>query len=97
MKASSVMKIPGRQLVNMIVGKILSKNVADDSFGSNSLEFEYNRDVDSLEHIGWNAAVGKGLSYARNALLGGDASRAYLVVVLRKRLHKILRCMMDEP
>ena len=41
----------------MLIGKILSKNVAIDALGANSLEFEYNRDVDSLEHIGWNAAV----------------------------------------
>lgn len=47
----------GRQLVNMLIGKILSKNVAIDALGANSLEFEYNRDVDILEHIGWNAAV----------------------------------------
>ena len=87
----------GRQLVNMLVGKILSKNVANDAFGANSLEFEYNRDIDSLEHIGRNAAVGKGLSYARNALLGGDASCAYLVVVPRKRLNQILGHMMDKP
>lgn len=59
----------GRQLVNMLVGKILSKNVANDAFGTNSLKFEYNRDIDSLKHIGRNAAVGKGLSYARNTLL----------------------------
>lgn len=87
----------GRQLVNMLVGKILSKHVANDAFGANSLEFEYNRDIDSLEHIGRNAAVGKGLSYARNTLLGGNALCAYLVVVPRKRLNQILGCMMDKP
>lgn len=75
----------------------MSKNVANDTFGANSLEFEYNRNIDSLEHIGRNAAVGKGLSYARNALLGGDASCAYLVVVPCKRLNQILGRMMDKP
>ena len=87
----------GRQLVNMLVGKILSKNVTNDAFGTNSLEFEYNRDIDSLKHIERNAAVGKSLSYACNTLLGGDALCAYLVVVPRKRLNQILGCMMDKP
>ena len=87
----------GRQLINMLLGKILSKNVANDAFGANSLEFEDNRDIDRLEHIGRNAAVGEGLPDARDALLGGDASCAYLVVVPRKRLNQILGCMMDKP
>ena len=86
-----------RSKLIMLVGKILSKNVADDAFGTNSLKFEYNRDIDSLEHIGRNAAVGKRLSYAHNALLGGNALCAYLVVVPRKRLNQILGCMMDKP
>ena len=71
--------------------------MANDAFGTNSLKFEYNRDIDSLKHIGRNAAVGKGLSYARNTLLGGDGLCAYLVVVPRKRLNQILGCMMDKP
>ena len=71
--------------------------MANDTVGANSLESKHYGDIDSFEHIGWNAAVGEGLSYARDALLGGETLRAYLVVVLRDRLNQALRRVMDEP
>lgn len=71
--------------------------MASDTVSANSLESKHYGDIDSLEHIGRNAAVGEGLSYARDALLGGETSCAYLVVVLRDRLNQALWRVMDEP
>lgn len=65
--------------------------------GADSLEGKYNGDIDGLKHASGNTAVGKSLSNTRDTLLGGEASCAYLVVVLRDRLNQVLWRMMDEP
>ena len=75
----------------------MAKNVAINTVGADSLEGKYNGDIDGLKHASGNTAVGKSLSDARGALLGGEASCAYLVVVLRDRLNQVLWRMMDEP
>lgn len=75
----------------------MAKNVAIYTVGADSLEGKYNGDIDSLKHASGNTAVGKSLSNARDTLLGGEASCAYLVVVLRDRLNQVLWRMMDEP
>lgn len=75
----------------------MAENVAGDTVGANSLESKYYGDVDSLEHGGRNAAVGKCLPNARDALLGREAPHTYLVVALCDGLNQVPRCMMDEP
>lgn len=75
----------------------MAKNVAIYTVGADSLEGKYNGDIDGLKHASGNTAVGKSLSDVRGALLGGEASCAYLVVVLRDRLNQVLWRMMDEP
>ena len=75
----------------------MAKNVASDTVGANSLESKYYGDVDSLEHGGRNAAVGKCLPNARDALLGREAPHTYLVVALCDGSNQVLWRMVDEP
>lgn len=87
----------GCKLVNMVIGKVLAENVASDTASANSLESKNYGDVDSLEQVGRNAAVGEGLPNTCDTLLGGEAPRTYLVVALCDGLNQILRRVMDEP